>query len=193
MSRKIVFTILTVFVIIAAGVLVVSAQDDDGSQTPPYGPGWMHNWYSSDSGPGMMSGRGMGMMGNFGLGMMWDEDEPMMSAVADTLDMDLTDLYAAFQDGQSLEEIAAAQGVELDSVYDAMTTQAEEHIAELVDAGAITQEQADAHLAWMQENMVSMPMFASVGFGPCMGAQSGFDPGMMGHGRGAGMMGRWNG
>ncbi|MCA9881417.1 MAG: hypothetical protein KC546_00120 [Anaerolineae bacterium] len=192
MSRRAMITLVTIFVLVAAGVFVVAAQDDSGS-VQPYGPGWMHNWDSTDFGPGMMRGRGMGMMGDFGPGMMWAEDEPMMSAVADALGMDLTDLFAAFQNGQSLEEIAQAQSVELASVYDAMTAQAEEHMAEFVAAGTITQEEADAHLAWMQENIASVPMFAGNGFGPCMGAQSGFGPGMMGRGRGAGMMGGWNG
>ena len=48
-------------------------------------------------------------------------------------------------------------------------------------------EQADEHLAWMQENLDTMPMFSSGGFGPHMGGHhGGFGPGMMGHGM------RWN-
>ena len=49
MSRRAMITLVTIFVLVAAGVFVVAAQDDSGS-VQPYGPGWMHNWDSTDFG-----------------------------------------------------------------------------------------------------------------------------------------------
>lgn len=185
MSRKTWITFVALIAIVAAGVFVVAAQDDDDGDTPPFGPGWMHNWDGEDFGSGMMWGdRGMhGMRGGFGPGMMWGDGEPMMFAVAEALGLEPDTFFDALRDGQSLAEIAEAQGVDLDTVYDAMFAEAEEHMAELVEAGTITQEQADEHLSWMRENIASMPMFAGGGFGPCMGGEGGFGPGMMGRGR----------
>jgi len=185
MSRKTWITLVALIAIIAAGVFVVSAQDDDDGDTPPFGPGWMHNWDGEDFGPGMMwGGRGMhGMRGGFGPGMMWGDGEPMMFTVAEALGLEPDTFFEALRDGQMLAEIAEAQGVELDTVYDAMFAEVEVHMADLVEAGTITQEQADEHLTWMRENIASMPMFAGGGFGPCMGGEGGFGSGMMGHGR----------
>lgn len=181
MNRKTFLSFLMVIAIIAAGVFMVSAQDDAPA---PFGPGWMHQWDGDDFGPGMMGG----MHGGFGMGMMWGDGEPMMVTVAEALGLTTDELFAALED-QTLAEIAEAQGVELDAVYDAMFAEAEAHMTVLVESGVITQEQSDEHLTWMQDNITEMPMFTGTGFGPCMGGQSGLGYGM--HGRGHGMMGNW--
>mgnify|MGYP006921590253 CR=1 FL=1 len=167
-SSKTMIILVIAIVMIAVSAFVVSAQDDDTDPTIPYRHGGMH-----------------GMMGNgFGHGMMWGDGESMMVTVAEALGLEWDALFAAFQDGQTLAEIAEAQGVDLDAVYDAMLVEAEAHMAALIEAGTITQEEADEHLAWMHENIGTMPMFANSGFGPCM---DGF--GMMGNRRGYGMRG----
>lgn len=199
MSRKTLFSLIAIMAIVIAGVFVVAAQDDATEPEVPYGPGWMHQqWDGENYGPGMMGrGFGPGMMGRgmmgrgFGPGMMWGDQQPMMYTVAEALGLEPDAFFAALADGQTLAEIAEAQGVELDAVYDAMFAEAEAHMAALVEAGTLTQEQADEHLAWMRANVENMPMFAGGGFGPCMRGEAGFGPGMMGRGRG--MMGRWNG
>lgn len=181
---------------IASGVFVVTAQSDEGdATTPPFGPGWMYQntdaqwgpgmmYQNGDAqwGPGMMRGRGgMGMYnmhgGNFGYGMMGAQfDHPGMEAMATALGMDVDALYSALSEGQSLSDIAEAQGVELATLQQVMVAQAAGHMAQLVADGFITQEQADARVAWMSENVDSMPMFSAdgtgFGFGGCMG---GFD------------------
>lgn len=189
MTRKSFILVITIVALTIAGVVMISAQDTDTTDTFPYGPGWMHNWDSETS------GYGMGMMqGGFGHGMMWGDGEPMMFSVAEALGLEVNDLFAALHNGQSLAEIAEAQGVELDTVYNAMLTEAEEHMSALVEAGTISQEQADEHLTWMRDNIATMPMFTGSqmmhgGFGHGM-MQGGFGRGMMGR-RGGGM--RWNG
>lgn len=187
MSRKTWITLVALIAIVAAGVFVVAAQDDADGDTPPFGPGWMHNWNGEDFGHDMMRG-GHGMMrGGHGMmrgshGMMRGDGEPMMFAVAEVLGLEPDAFFDALRDGQTLAEIAEAQGAELDTVYDAIFAEAEVHMAELVEAGTITQEQADEHLTWMRENIANMPMFAGGGFGPCMGGEGSFGRGMMGHG-----------
>ena len=157
--------------------LKLAAQDDDNPL--PFGPGWMHNWSNQAFGPGMM----------YGHGMMWGDGEPMMYTVAEALGLEPEDFFATLRDGQTLAEIAEAQGVELEAVYEAITTQADEHLSALFESETITQEQADAHLTWMRDNIAEMPMFSGGGFGLHMGGQhGGFGPGMMRHGHGM----RWN-
>ncbi len=76
------------------------------------------------------------------------------SAVAAALNMSVADLQAAIDGGQTLTEIATAQGVDIATVQtalnaarlDAMKTQ----LADKVAAGEITQEQADAMLQRME-------------------------------------------
>lgn len=177
MTRKslIILVAIAAVTLIAGSAFVVMAQDE-GDNPTPFGPGWMHD---GNFGHGMMGG-------GFGHGMMWatGDVEPMMFTVAEALGLESDALYTALRDGQTLAEIAESQGVELETVYDAALAHAEEHLAQVVEAGTITQEQADEHLAWMRENIVEMPMFSGTGFGPCMSGQAGFGPGMMGRGHG---------
>jgi hypothetical protein len=182
-SKTMIFLVVAI-ALIAISAFVVSAQDDDTTPTIPYGHGWMHTQDNANWGPSMM----MGMMGNgFGSSMMWNDGESMMFAVAEALGLEPDALFTALREGQTLAEIAETEGVDLDTVYDAMFVEAEAHVTELVEAGTITQEQADEHLTWIRENIATLPMFSGSGFGPHMDGQAGF--GMMGRGHGRGMMG----
>lgn len=183
MTRKSLILVFVLAVLIAGGAFVVMAQDDDGDDPTPFVPGGMHQQGNGHFGMGMMGGHGM-MGGQGMMGMMDGDEESMMFDVAEALGLESDAFYAALRDGQTLAEIAEAQGVELETVYDAALAHAEEHTAQLVEAGTITQEQADEHLAWMRENIAEMPMFSGSGVGPCMGGEAGFGPGMMGRGRG---------
>ncbi len=148
-SSKTMVILVVAIALIAISAFVVSAQDDT-SPIAPYGHGWMHNQDNANWGPGMM--RGHGMMGNgFGQGMMWGDGEPMVLVVAEALGLEPSALFTALQEGQTLVEIAETQGVELDTVYDAMFVEAEAHMSTLVEAGTVTQEQADEHLSWVHE------------------------------------------
>ncbi len=187
MTRKSLILLFAVAALIAGSAFAVMAQDDDDSPVP-FGPGWMHQQGDAGFGPGMMHGHGMMMGGGFGPGMMWGDGEPMMFTVAEALGLEPDAFFAALRDGQTLAEIAEAQGVELETVYDAALAHAEEHVAQLIEAGSITQEQADQHLTWMRENLAEMPMLSGSGLGSCMADQTGFGMGMMGRGRGM----RWN-
>ena len=71
-----------------------------------------------------------------------------LSAAATALDMTEDELREALQaDDTSLADVAAAQGVDVDALVDALLTAAQERIAQAVEDGDLTQEQADERLA----------------------------------------------
>jgi hypothetical protein len=83
-------------------------------------------------------------------------------------------LTQAVQNGQTIAQLAEAQGVDVTELQQAAKNAHQAALAELVKQGVMTQEQAD----WMLDRMDDMPMF---------NFDQGFSPGMMGNGRG--MMG----
>jgi predicted DNA-binding protein YlxM (UPF0122 family) len=105
-----------------------------------------------DDGPpfGMWHGRGIGR-GGFGWhGGRWT----MFDTMAEALGLTPQEFFAESHDaGKSLTEIAEEQGIDLDTVYDAMkANRAEamrEHIQQAVEDGSLTQEQAD----WLLEGL----------------------------------------
>lgn len=176
MLRKSFVLVLTLVLLVSVGVFVAAAQAGDPDPTP-FAPGWMHH--------GRESGFGRGMMDHDFGGMMWNDDQSMIAVVAEALGLEPAALVETLQSGQTLAEIAEAQGVELQTVYDAMIATAEAHMVQMVEAGYLTQEQADEHLAYMHDHIAEMPMFSGVGMGSCMHDMMG-GRGMMGHGHGMG-------
>lgn len=69
------------------------------------------------------------------------------TVVADALGVTVDELRAALQDGQSIADVAAAEGVDVQVVVDALVAEARSRIADAVADGRITQEEADARLA----------------------------------------------
>jgi hypothetical protein len=144
-----------------------------------------------------------GMMG--GMGMMWGGSEThMMTGVAEVLGMELEALMTELHGGKTMAAIAEAQGVDLSVVTGAAMAAHVERMAEAVEAGWLTQEQADEMTAMMAANIGShftegMPCvegFDDAAYGP------GMMGGMIGHmmdgswadhmeGRPHGMHGRW--
>jgi hypothetical protein len=143
---------------ITAGQLdaVVAALDAAG----PMGPGG--------------GGRGMGMdgMGRGGEGM---------TAVAEALGVTEAELRTALQSGQSLAEVAAAEGVEVQTVVDTLVTAAGAHLAEHVTAGDLTQDEADAKLAEMTSRITDAVNNGGPLGGPMGGARGEGGRGPRGH------------
>lgn len=189
MLRKSFVLVLALVVLVSAGVFVAAAQTGDPEPTP-FVPGWMHRGDDSEFGRGMMGSRVM--MGHGFGGMMGNDDHAGFAVVAEALGLEPAALVEALQSGQTLADIAEAQGVELQTVYAAMIATAEAHMAQMVEAGYLTQEQADEHLVYMRDHIAEMPMFSGEG---CQMMNMHAVGGMMQHGRG--MMGRgmtgWNG
>ena len=118
---------------------------------------------------GMRGGRGMGHGGLGCLGGSWT----MFDTVAEALGLTPQEFFAESHDaGKSLTEIAEAQGVDIEAVYDAMqAARAEamrEGIQQAVENESLSQEQAN----WLLE-----------------GLDQGFFPGGRGFGRGLGFGG----
>jgi ribosomal protein L15 len=147
-------------------------------------------------GNGMMGGRGMhGMMGNGAYtgtmpmhGAMIGANgmhEQVWTAIAAELDMTYAELNTAVQNGQTVAQLAEANGVSLDELKSAAKNAHQTALADLVEQGVLTQEQAD----WMLDHMNDMPMFnLDQGFGPGMmrqgrGMMGGHGPGGMMHNR----------
>ena len=72
-------------------------------------------------------------------------------AVAEALGVTTDDLQAARESGQSLADVATAQGVSIDAVVDAIVDGVEAHLAEEVAEGDLTQAEADERLAGAEE------------------------------------------
>ena len=72
----------------------------------------------------------------------WDE------AAATAIGLTLEQLYAAYDEGQSLAEIIAAQGVDSANVVEVLTAVEAEFIDSLVADGTLTQDEADE---WLNE------------------------------------------
>ena len=92
-------------------------------------------------------GRGGYSMGGFGYA------GSMPTLLAEALGMTTEELFAAQTAGQTVAEIAAAQGVELADVVAAVVAPRAERLTQAVAEGTLTQEQADAMLAAMTEQM----------------------------------------
>ncbi len=88
-------------------------------------------------GRGGHGGHGFG----FGFGRGFDLD-----AAASALGIDLDALRTSLKEGQSIKEIAAAQGVDVQQVIDSLTAQLKTKLDEQVAAGRITQDEANERL-----------------------------------------------
>ncbi len=73
-----------------------------------------------------------------------------LEAAAEAIGVDEADLRSAVQDGQSIADVAEANGVEVDVVVDAMVEAKADRIAEKVAEGRITQDEADEKLAELE-------------------------------------------
>jgi len=134
----------------------------------------------------LASAQGNGPDGRPAIGQATDMHEAVLTAVAQELGMTYDELVAALQSGQTLSQIAADKGVSIERLREVMLEAREAALADLVEQGVITQDQAD----WMLSHANGMYGFGG-GFGDCdgMAGFGGHGPGMMG---GRGMHGNFN-
>lgn len=76
-------------------------------------------------------------------------------ATADLLGIDVEDLQAAFQQGQTLAEIAEANGVDVQTIIDAKVAEVTERLNAAVEAGRLTAAEADEKLAGLQAQVTT--------------------------------------
>lgn len=78
-----------------------------------------------------------------------------LEAAATAIGIDEADLKAALDEGQTIAQVAEANGVAVDTVIDAMVDEKAEKLAEKVESGRITQEEADEKLAELEERITN--------------------------------------
>jgi polyhydroxyalkanoate synthesis regulator phasin len=77
-----------------------------------------------------------------------------LDVAATALGMDDDELRTALEaDGATLAQVAEDQGVEVATLVDALVQAAKEHIAQEVEDGRLTQEQADERLADLEQRI----------------------------------------
>ncbi|MBZ0315697.1 MAG: hypothetical protein K8L91_04700 [Anaerolineae bacterium] len=185
MTSKQILAVVALIVVLGAAVAFggytsVGAQGNGNTTPTPYSPGTQgYGW----NGQGMMGGNWPGMMGN-----NW-QNQPMWTAVATALGIDVNTLFTELQSGKTLPQIAEARGIDVQTVYDAVLTTMTDYMNTMVASGYITEVQAQAQLTWMRDNIAQMLTFNGTGFGPChMGGMMGnYGQGMMGYGMHGGM------
>jgi hypothetical protein len=114
--------------------------------------------------PCPMNGGGQGMSGGWRFG----GSSSMLTVLADLLETTPDALIAEVQAGKTLLEIAEDNGLDTDALADAMLAARVEVIEAAVEAGRITQEQADLMIENMREQMLSQ-----IGSGECLGTAGG--------------------
>lgn len=100
-------------------------------------------------------------------------NDAALEAVADVLGMTTDEVTAALQDGQTLQDLADEAGVDIEDVRAAIQSVHEaemrERIAQAVEDGTITQENADWLLEGLDKGFIGGPG----GFGPGFGCPRG--------------------
>lgn len=139
---------------LAAAGLVWAGTAYAQGQNPPF-PGQPY---------GMMGGQygGYGMMGSWDYGPM---HEYMVSALADALNLSPEEIQNRINNGETPWEIAQEQGLSEEQIQQAMLDAHDKALDQAVEAGLLSQEQAD----WMDQHMESMWSGDFGGFGGCHG------------------------
>lgn len=76
-----------------------------------------------------------------------------LDEAAAAIGIDEADLQAALDNGDTIADVAAANGVDVDDVIDAMVEAKADRIADKVDDGRITQDEADEKLADLEDRI----------------------------------------
>ena len=79
-----------------------------------------------------------------------------LEVAADAIGIDRAALIDALQDGQTIAEVAAANGVEAETVIDALVNEYQQKLDELVAAGSITADEAAERAAAAAERITEL-------------------------------------
>lgn len=111
-----------------------------------------------------------------------------LSVAANTIGVSEADLRTALQSGQSIADVANAHNVDPQTVIDALVTDAQQHLADDVSSGRLTQAQADQISADLSTHITDAVNQAGLRGGPGGGGCPGMGdaPGAPGAGSGSG-------
>jgi hypothetical protein len=140
MKKLLISVVMVAVVVIALGTAGFVYAQSATPEAPVPGNGY-----------GMMGGRGMrgGMMGQ-GAGYAAQDGlmhAEMIAAFAEKLGISVDDLNARLAKGETMAQIATAQGLTVEEFRTLMTDARSQAIAQAVKNGTLTQEQAD----WMNQ------------------------------------------
>jgi hypothetical protein len=120
------------------------SSDDDTTVEAPAEPADDGLEPIADSGEGRRGGPA-GLVGGEGRGGRCGGGS--LSTAAETIGMDVEELEAAVESGQSIADVATSNGVDPQAVVDAMVDHHSERVADKVEAGELTEEEAAEKLA----------------------------------------------
>jgi len=153
---------------VLAGILGISVEEYDAAVEDAQGQvvdeavaeGWlteeqaeMMRWRLEQAPGAGINGFGKGWgrhMGGPDIGHLGNN---FLSIAAEQLDMTLTELMDALQDGSTIADLAAEAGVEAQAIVDAYLDGVREDVAEAVAEGRMTQTQADYHLEQLESRI----------------------------------------
>lgn len=96
-----------------------------------------------------------------------------LTTVAEELGMTVDELRTALQDGQTIAQVAEAEGVELQTLVDALVASQLERLDQAVADGRLTQAQADQIAAGAEERITAMLNGDGRGFRGPLGQRQG--------------------
>ena len=135
MSKKIVFVVALVAALAVTALTGAGLAFAQGPTSPAPGYGCCGGW-------GMRGGWG----GWHGMGLI--------DALAELSGLEPTELYAEMQEGKTLLEVAQAHGISAEGLVEAALASRTEVLQQRIEAGYLTQEQADWMLEHMEEEML---------------------------------------
>jgi hypothetical protein len=149
-SKKVVFVVALVAALAMTALAGVGLAFAQGPTPPAPGYGCCGGW-------GMRGGwKGGWGWGQHGMGLI--------DALAELTGLEPADLNAELQEGKTLLEVADAHGVSAEQLVEAALAYRAEVLQQRVEAGYLTQEQADGMLDHMEEEMLEH-LEAGVGSG----------------------------
>lgn len=160
--------------------------------------GWLTQEQADRMQDGMEQGFGSGMRGGFhgprgGMSGAWQSppgpmggpENSLVAVAAEKLGMTESELLDELEEGKSIAEVANGKNVDPNTIADAFLAQHADWLAQAVENGRLTQQQAD----WMQQHMeeeiqehLNGTLPSGGGPGGCPG-HGGFGSGTMGPGR----------
>jgi len=172
--------------VMVIGLLAVAVAIPALAQGPetPFAPktGVAPGWVDED-GDGVCDYAGAGHRGGRAMRGGWHHSSEggMITVAADLLGMTPQELLTELQEGKTLLAVAEEHGVTAEQLVDAFIAVRAERLQAAVDAGRLTQEQADLMLQHMRENALERLEEGFCGHGP--GVTGTFGQGFRGHGR----------
>lgn len=134
-----------------------------------YGPGQAQGRMAGGM-PG--AGNGMGRRGGMGgmRGQMGGSQQSLVAVAAQQLGINQADLVTQLQGGKTIAQVAGEKNVALDTIVNAFVATRQARMTQAVEAGRMTQAQADAMLATMRANVTARLSQPWSPQGPGMGA-----------------------